>query len=151
MTNHVHFIVTPRVEDALSKTMKIVGQTYVRYFNRRYGRTGGLYDGRYRSLAIDSERYWFTCMRYVELNPVRAGIARQPDEYRWSSYRFHGLGERDDLIAPHALYVALGNSAAVRQQCWRAICREGLSDEQLAEMRDLVRHGRRTTRPAPTT
>ena len=68
----------------------------MRYFNRRYARTGGLFDGRYRSLVIDSDRYGFKCMRYVELNPVRAGITVGPEEYRWSSYRFHALGERDD-------------------------------------------------------
>jgi REP-associated tyrosine transposase len=152
MTNHIHFIVTPRVEGALWKTMKKVGQTYVRYFNRRYARTGGLFDGRYRSLAIDTESYWFTCMRYVELNPVRAGITGRPEEYRWSSYRFHALGERNDLIVPHHLYVALGNTTSMRQQSWRAICGEALPEEQLAEMRDLVRHGRtvRNAQPATT-
>jgi len=151
MTNHIHFVVTPRVEGALSKTMKNVGQTYVHYFNRRYERTGGLFDGRYRSLAIDSESYWFTCMRYVELNPVRAGITVRPEEYRWSSYRFHALGERDDLIVPHHLYVALGSTTSMRQQCWRAICGEALPEEQLAEMRDLVRYGRAVRHRQPTT
>jgi putative transposase len=151
MTNHVHLIVTPLVENGLAATMKNVGETFVRYFNRRYERTGGLFDGRYRSLAIDSERYWFTCMRYVELNPVRAGIVERPEDYRWSSYRFHALGERNDLIVPHGLYLALGNSPSVRQQCWRAICREALCGEQLAEMRDLVRHGRTVRRAEPTT
>ncbi len=126
MTNHVHFIVTPRAEDGLSRTMKNAQQTYVRYFNRRYERTGGLFEGRYRSLVIDSERYWFTCMRYVELNPVRAGIVAKPEEYRWSSYRFHALGAVDDLIVPHRMYTDLGNSAQLCQQCWSAICRDGL-------------------------
>jgi putative transposase len=151
MTNHVHLIVTPHVEGGLSATMKHVAQTYVHYFNRRYERTGGLFEGRFRSLVIDSESYWFSCMRYVELNPVRAGIVASPEDYRWSSYRFHGLGAVDDLIAPHQMFLALGNSAAVRQQCWGAICREALSAEQLAEVRDLVRHGRTVRHAAPTT
>ena len=151
MTNHVHLIVTPQAENGLAATMKNVGETYVRYFNRRYERTGGLFEGRYRSLAIDSERYWFTCMRYVELNPVRAGIVERPEDYRWSSYRCHALGNRDDLIVPHSLYLAIGNSADVRQQCWRAVCREALSKEQLAEVRDLVRHGRSVRRAESTT
>src|SRR4029453_16960820 len=85
------------------------------------------------SLAIDTESYWFTCMRYVELNPVRAGITGRPEEYRWSSYRFHALGEHNDLIVPHHLYVALGNTTSMRQQSWRAICGEALPEEQLAE------------------
>jgi putative transposase len=151
MTNHVHLIVTPHLENGLAATMKSVQQTYVRYFNRRYERTGGLFEGRYRSLVIDSERYWFTCMRYVELNPVRAGVVTRPEDYRWSSYRRHGLGALDDLIVPHQMYVALGPSATVRQQSWEAICREGLPAEQLAEVRDLVRHGRAVRHPPPTT
>jgi putative transposase len=151
MTNHIHFIVTPQVEGGLSSTMKTVGDTYVRYFNRRYERTGGLFEGRYRSLVIDSDAYWYTCMRYVELNPVRAGLVIRPEDYRWSSYRSHGLGEHDNLTVPHQMYLTLGNSAVVRQQCWRAICHEALPEEQLAEMRDLVRHGRSVRRTEPTT
>jgi putative transposase len=104
MTNHVHLIVTPQTANGLSETMKFVGETYASYFNRRYVRTGGLYNGRYRSMPIDTERYWFTCMRYVELNPVRAGIVKRPDEYRWSSYRFHAMGEPNPLIVPHRMY-----------------------------------------------
>jgi putative transposase len=151
MTNHIHCIVTPRVEGALSKTMKTLEQTYTGYFNRRYERTGGLYNDRFRSFPIDTERYWFTCNRYVELNPVRAGMATRPEDYRWSSYRFHAFGEPNDLIVPHPLYLALGNSAAMRQQCWRAICGEALSAEQLTEMRDFVRRGQPARREQPPT
>ena len=151
MTNHIHCIVTPRVEGALSRTMQNLEGTYARYFNRRYERTGGLYEGRFRSFPIDTERYGFTCMRYVELNPPRAGMVTRPEDYRWSSYRYHALGEPSDLIVPHPLYLALGNSASVRQQCWRAICGEALPAEQLTEMRDLVRHARPRPRAEPTT
>jgi putative transposase len=145
MTNHVHFLVTPVTETALSKTMKSIGERYAQYFNRQYQRTGGLFDGRYRSLVIDTEAYWFTCMRYVELNPVRAGMTAAPEDYRWSSHRAHAFGVTDDLIVPHAMYLALGSSDHVRQQCWRAICGEALSVEQLAEVRDLVHRGQRTS------
>ena len=151
MTNHVHLVLTPNMENGLSETMKTVEETYVRYFNRRYKRTGGLYEGRYRSLVIDSDRYLLTCMRYVELNPVRAGLVTKPEDYCWSSYRLHALGAPNDLIVPHGLYLALGSSAAVRQQCWCAICREVLSAEQLAELRDLVQHGRAVRHAQPTT
>jgi putative transposase len=150
MTNHVHCIVTPRVEGALSRTMKKLEQTYTGYFNRRYGRTGGLYNGRFRSFPIDTERYWFTCNRYVELNPTRAGMTTRPEDYRWSSYRFHAFGEPNDLIVAHPLYLALGTSAVMRQQCWRAICGEALSAEQLTEMRDLVRRGQPRGKQPPT-
>jgi len=151
MTNHILCIVTPRVEGALSRTMKNLEETYAGYFNRRYKRTGGLYEGRFRSFPIDTERYWFTCMRYVELNPVRAGIITTPEDYRWSSYRFHAFGEPNDWLIQHPLYLALGNSANVRQQCWRTICGEALPAQQLADMRDLVRHGRPVRRDQPTT
>ena len=142
MTNHFHCIVTPRVKGALSGTMKKLDETYAGYFNRRYDRTGALYTGRFRSFPIDTERYWFTCMRYVELNPIRAGMVSRPEDYRWSSHRFHALGELNDLIAPHPLYDALGTCAAMRQQCWKAICGEALPAEQLNEMRYLVRHSK---------
>lgn len=151
MSNHVHLIVTSQLEKGLSATMKNVGETYVRYFNRRYQRTGGLYEGRFRSFPIDTERYWFTCMRYVELNPTRAGIVTGPADYRWSSHRFHACGEPNNLIVPHPLYLALGNCASVRQRCWMAICGEALPAEQLAEMRDLVQHGKPARRSQPTT
>ena len=143
MTNHLHLLVTPRTETALSKMMKSIGETYAGYFNRVYKRTGALFDGRYRSLVVDSEAYWFTCMRYVELNPVRAGMVVAPEDYRWSSYRAHAFGAPDDLIVPHPMFLALGRTDALRQMCWRAICGEALSEGELTEIRDLVHRGRR--------
>ena len=80
-------------------------------------------------------------MRYVELNPVRAGLTASPEAYRWSSYRVHALGVSDDLIVPHEMYLALGDTASIRQHCWQTICRDALSSAQLAEVRDLVHHG----------
>jgi len=151
MTNHIHFIVTPRVPGALWKTMKMVGQSYVSYFNRRHQRIGGLFNGRYRSLVIDDESYFFTCMRYVELNPVRASMVERPEDYRCSSYRFHAWGEPNDLLVAHPLYLALGSTPTTRQGCWRAICGEALPDKQLVEMRDLVRHARAIRQRWPTT
>jgi len=141
MTNHLHVIATPRVEGALSKAMHLLGTRYVGYFNRRYARTGTLFEGPFKSSVIDTERYWFTCMRYVELNPVRAGLVAAPGEYRWSSYRANALGMRDDLILPHAMYQALGESAASRQHNWREICGEAVPSEELFEVRDAIRCG----------
>jgi putative transposase len=123
MTNHFHLVVTPRVETGLARAMHLIGTTYVGYFNRRYARTGRLFEGPFKSSLIDTETYWFTCMRYVELNPVRAGLVADPSEYRWSSYRANALGEEDDLIVPHSLYLSLGPTAACRQQNWRDRCR----------------------------
>jgi putative transposase len=141
MTNHVHALATPRIKTGLSRGMQIVGTRYVNYFNRRYARTGTLFDGRYRSMAIETERYWFTCMRYVELNPVRAGLVSRPEDYRWSSYGANALGIRDGLVVPHPLYLSLGESPTVRQRKWLEICGEAISDEQLAEIRQVVHLG----------
>jgi putative transposase len=141
MTNHVHLIVTPHKVGGLSVAMQDIGRLYVLYFNRKYKRTGSLYDGRFKSFIIDTESYWFTCMRYVELNPVRAGMVSQPHQYRWSSYASNALGVDDRVLTPHAAYIALGSTPAARQQQWRRICTDALVDEELAEIRRAVQHG----------
>ena len=141
MTNHFHLVATPRVETGLSGAMHLVGTRYGGYFNRRYARTGRLFEGPFKSSVIDTETYWFTCMRYVELNPVRAGLASEPGKYRWSSYRANALGDEDEIIVPHSLYLALGSTVAGRQQNWRDMCREAVSPEDLFEIRDGIRRG----------
>jgi putative transposase len=141
MTNHIHVLLTPRKAGGVSLAMQSLGRIYVLYFNRRYSRTGGLFEGRFRSFVIDTESYWFTCMRYVELNPVRAGLVSSAADYRWSSYASHAFGAPDELLTPHALYLSLGESPATRQQRWREICSDGLDDQQLAEIRQAVRKG----------
>jgi putative transposase len=141
MTNHLHLLVTPRVDRALSKVMHLLGTKYVGYFNHRYTRTGRLFEGPFKSMVIETETYWFTCMRYVELNPVRAGLVTEPGDYRWSSYRANAWGREDDIVVPHSLYLSLGGSADSRQQSWREICREAIPPEELFEVRDAVRRG----------
>lgn len=139
MTNHFHLVATPRAASGLSRAMQMIGTKYVGYFNRRYARTGRLFEGPFKSSVIDTETYWFTCMRYVELNPVRAGLVSNPGEYRWSSYRANALGVYDPLIAQHSLYVSLGESAACRQQSWRELSGEVIPQEALFEIRDAAR------------
>jgi putative transposase len=141
MTNHFHLVITPQRATAASMVMQVAGSRYVRYFNGRYSRTGTLFEGPFKSMFINSETYWFACMRYVELNPVRAGLVSDPADYRWSSYRANALGLEDDLIVPHPLYMALGKSPASRQYGWRERCREALRSDQLFEIRDVVRRG----------
>jgi putative transposase len=141
MTNHFHLIATPRIAGALSMTMQVAGASYVRYFNRRYSRTGTLFEGPFKAMFIDSEKYWFTCMRYVELNPVRAGLVLNPADYRWSSYRGNALGIEDPLVVSHPLYLAIGATPADRQNYWRGLCREALTPDQLFEIRDTTRRG----------
>jgi putative transposase len=115
MSNHVHLLATANDARGPSRLMQGIGTRYVRYFNERHGRTGTLWEGRYRSTLVDSERYFFTCMGYIELNPVRAGVVSTPRAYRWSSWRGNVLGERDPVITPHPLYRALGVDAAERR------------------------------------
>ena len=107
MTNHVHFLLTPESNTAVSNTMKVVGSRYALYINRRYGRTGTLWEGRHRSSLVDSECYLLTCMRYIELNPVRARMVVSPERYCWSSYAANASGVTT-WIRPHGEYEALG-------------------------------------------
>ena len=135
MKNHVHALSTPQTSTALERTMQVVGSRYTGYFNRRNGRTGTLFEGRYKPYVIHDERYWITCLRYIELNPVRAGLVSDAGEYRWSSYRANALGMNDDLITPHACYLNLGIDERARQQTWRTMCTDALSTEELDRLR----------------
>ena len=112
---HYHLMVTPPDARSLPATMKELGERYVQYFNRRHDRIGTLWNGRYRGLLIHDERYWLTCLRYIEQNPVRAGMVRTPDDFAWSSYRFHALGAESDWLVPHWLYLELGSTPEERQ------------------------------------
>jgi putative transposase len=142
LTNHIHLMVTPESAEALSAAMQSLGRRYVRFFNDRYGRTGTLFEGRFRSFEIDSEDYWFSCARYVEWNPVRAGLASMPEAYRWSSYSTHAFGNENPVISPHWLYLRLGDTPEERQSSWRGLCGVGLTDDQLTEIRRSVKTGR---------
>jgi len=119
MTNHVHILLTPEQTDSISQLMQGLGRRYVRYVNSVYGRSGTLWEGRYRSALIESERYFLTCSRYVELNPVRAGMVDGPGDYPWSSYRANALGAPDQCLSPHGLYHALSGDGAERRQAYR--------------------------------
>jgi putative transposase len=149
MSNHIHLIVTPSTLAGLSKAIQDVGRIYVQMFNDRYGRTGTLWEGRYRSSLIDDDRYFLTCHRYVEMNPVRAAMVERPDGYRWSSYGFHGLGHDDPLLTPHPLYLRLGSTSSERQTAWRALCGVPLLDDELADIRHPARPQSRVQSAAP--
>lgn len=142
MTNHVHLLATPRREpDDISLMMKELGQRYAQYFNRRHERTGGLFEGRYRSCLVDEERYLFACYRYIELNPVRAGMVKAPGDYRWSSYLANGQGIEDPLITPHAVYLSLASSPERRRRHYRDLFRNTLPDALVDEIRQQTRRG----------
>ena len=113
MTNHIHFLATPASDTALSVTLKGVGSRYAQYINKTYRRTGTLWEGRHRSSLVQSERYLLSCMRYIELNPVRAEMGTRPEEYRWSSYHANGWGD-ESWLTPHDEYWRLGRSLDAR-------------------------------------
>lgn len=121
MTNHLHLLLSTPSAGALAGLMQDMGRRYVQYVNRTYRRSGGLWQGRYKSSYVQSERYLLSCMRYVELNPVRAGMVLAPEEYRWSSYRANALGSDDKLLTPHEEYLAFGSTAEERQHAYREL------------------------------
>jgi len=132
MTNHVHLLLTPEREDSAPLLMKHLGQRYVQYVNRTYHRSGTLWEGRFRSCLTQSEDYVLACYRYIELNPVRAGMVRRPQDYRWSSYHANGLGRTDALLTPHEEYLRLGRNDQDRREAYRALFRAHV-DEALVE------------------
>ena len=134
-------MVTAPSASALPRAMQVIGSRYVPYFNSRYNRTGTLFEGRYRSIAVYDERYWAACMRYIELNPVRAGLVRHPAEYRWSSYRAHALGRADSLLTDHAVFRGLGNAGIDRCHFWESFCAQGIADAELRKIREMIHSG----------
>jgi putative transposase len=118
--------------------MQSVGRRYVQHFNHRYGRTGTLWEGRYKSTLIDSESYLFTCMSYIEMNPVRAAMVEHPEAYPWSSYRRNALGEPDALLTPHPLYQALGCAESERQEAYRALFHVPIPEDGITAIRDAT-------------
>lgn len=129
MTNHVHLLVTPNDKGAVSKMMQAIGRRYVGCFNARYPRTGTLWEGRFKAALVDSARYLLTCYRYIELNPVRAGMVRQPVEYRWSTHHSNGHGAHETRITPHPFYLAPGTSLLERQTTYRALFDNSVANE----------------------
>jgi putative transposase len=141
MTNHVHLLLSSPSAEALGGLMQDMGRRYVQYVNRTYRRSGGLWQGRYQASFVQSERYLLTCMRYVELNPVRAGMVVAPGDYRWSSYRSNALGFADQLVQPHAEYLALGAMPDEVQQNYRYLFLTQVDDPAWNLIRSATQQG----------
>jgi putative transposase len=141
MTNHVHLLLTPRGPDGASLLMKHLGQRYVQYVNRVYERSGTLWEGRFRSSIVQAETHLLRCQRYIELNPVRAGMVDSPDAYRWSSFAANALGHRDPLLTPHSLFLALGTREASRRAAYLELFRSELEPRELEEIRASANAG----------
>jgi putative transposase len=141
MDNHFHLLLTPQTENGLPQMMQSVGRQYVRYFNRKNQRTGTLWEGRYRSTVVQSERHLFACMVYLDLNPVRAGMVASPELHAWSSHG-HYLGRRvDRLVTPHALYWGLGNTPFAREVAYGELVESGLTADLQAQMTQAALQG----------
>ena len=141
MPNHVHLLITPSTPDGLSALMRNLGQRYVQYVNRTHGRTGTLWEGRYRSSVAESARYVLACYRYIELNPVRAGLVDRPESYAWSSYRANADGRDDRLTTPHPELSALGNDDGSRRQAYRDLFKEKLEASLVDAIRNAAAGG----------
>lgn len=141
MTNHVHLLASPEAEVSIPKTLQSVGRRYVQYFNYRYKRTGTLWEGRYKATLIDSDHYLLTCMRYIELNPVRAGMVDHPQKYPWSSYASNAFGNINKLLKPHDLYRHLGDSEADRQSAYCLLFQAGIGKSDLEVIRASTNKG----------
>jgi putative transposase len=141
MTNHVHLLATGAEAGSISRLVQGMGRRYVSYFNYLHGRTGTLWEGRFGSCLVESDRYFLVCHRYVELNPVRAGIAGGPGEYLWSSYRCNAQGVKDDLVTPHSLYMELGADELRRRANYRRLFAEDINPKALAAIRHSIRKG----------
>ena len=134
MTNHFHLLATPATENGLPLMMQAVGRRYVRYFNDTQRRSGTLWEGRYRSTLIETDRYLLICMAYMDLNPVRAGIASRAEDFRWSSHR-HYIGQfKDKLVSAHPLYWSLGNTPFAREAAYADLVKSGVTTLQQSEL-----------------
>jgi len=141
MTNHLHLLVSPSDKEQLSKFMQAMANRYVRYFNATRNRTGTIWEGRFKSCLVDSESYLFSLYRYIETNPVRAGMVRNISDYPWSSYGCNGLGKENGLITGHKLYQGLGGDSKLRAKNYRKIFETLISAQQEQEITDATMRG----------
>jgi len=135
MTNHIHILATPADKNSISQMMQYLGRQYVPYINHTYERSGTIWEGRYKASLIDEDNYLLTCMRYIELNPVRANMVDTPDEYPWSSYPVNAEGEDSLIIKPHSLYKGLGTDEQQRKSSYKALFKAHIEQSSLKKIR----------------
>jgi len=139
MTNHVHLLMTQQQTNiGISQVMQHVGRIYVAYVNKTYRRSGTLWEGRHKASLVDADNYILTCYRYIELNPVVANMVITPDQYRWSSYRYHAWGETNNLIKDHQLYYVLDKKLQTRQKCYRELFRHQIPEVGIHQIRQSL-------------
>ena len=131
MTNHIHLLISPGHEESISRLMRVVGSRYAHYINSKYKRSGTLWEGRHKSSVVDSEGYLLKCYRYIERNPVAAGMVPQPEHYPWSSYHCNASGIPDALITPHDCYLRLGKRLRYRFDSYRELVSTALASDDI--------------------
>jgi len=141
MPNHLHLLATPSDEDGLAAMMQKVGRLYVPWFNNKHGRSGTLFQGRFRTSVIDPDAYFLACIRYIELNPLRNQLAFDPLDYPWSSYAHHAGVRPDPLITDHAKYWELGNTPFQREAAFIELAQQGMSGQELDTINAAVLKG----------
>jgi len=141
MTNHVHMLLEPLTSEDLSLFMQSVGRRYVRYINETYRRSGTLWEGRFKSAVVSHDAYLLACSRYIELNPVRAGLASRPETYPWSSVHFHTRGVPNPLLDEDPTYTSLGETAAQRQGAYRNWLAASAPETEWAVIREATHKG----------
>jgi len=141
MTNHIHLLLTPTTKNGISLLFQSLGRTYVNYINKTYQRSGTLWEGRHKGNIIDSETYLLTCMQYIELNPVRAGMTEHPSDYPWSSYHANGMGESNVILSPHELYLSLAKMKDERLQIYNELLDTKIKSQELLAINKSVNSG----------
>lgn len=141
MTNHIHLLVSPENKDSIGQLFQGLGRHYVRYINETYDRQGGLWEGRYKGNIIQSQTYLLACMRYIEMNPVRAGMVDHPEKYRWSSYTANALGADNAILSEHEEYINLATSSDQRQKVYQGLFDDNLETEAVDFLRQSLQSG----------
>lgn len=141
MTNHVHLLVTPCERESLVRMVQYLGRCYVMYVNHAYGRSGTLWEGRYKGSLVSEDEYLLACYRYIEMNPLRAGMVSTPDEYPWSSHRANALGMEDVVVKPHKRYLALGRTPAERQAAYMGLFKTCVEPKNMEAIRKALQTG----------
>lgn len=138
MTNHTHLLLTPAKSRSLPLLMQAIGRSYVQALNRKYNRIGPLWQGRYKASLVQEDRYLLTCHKYIELNPVRAGMVATPGDYPYSSFAHNAIGTCDSLITPHRIYESLAGEPRHRRTAYRRLFRDSIAPELLKTLRDTT-------------
>jgi putative transposase len=138
LPTHLHLLATPSDESGLALMMQKLGRLYVPWFNQKYGRSGTLFQGRFRTSLVETDKYLLACSRFVELAPVRAQLAAEARDYPWSSYRHHAGMQADAAVSDHSLYWALGNTPFQREARYTEYVDQGMPDEELKRIEQAI-------------